>query len=708
MPPKKGESKQDFLGRCAREKRDAGMSEDKALAACAGEWNQARMAAVVDESTLRLSGAVDITLAAQATEGEAQAPDRFAILAYTGKLIDWGWHRFIIDLKGMKLAKAKVPCLHGHYGSSIVGTIDKGGSDASGFIVTGEFSRVPTSKGPEVLEHAREGFPWQASIGVQGVKVLHVDKGATHKVNGQTVEGPCDVWLESSVFEVSFVPFGADDDTAAIAMSATALAEGGKPLSPEEPTMPENISAQTPAAQLAAGSPSPTPAPAPAQGPDAASLAAARDEAARQAAADTAALLSHGQTLGLSIAEVQGVVALALPKAQATEQLLQLAAAKNPPMGAGGRIEMGADEADKFRLAAQHGTMLRMGFTPKEALAPGHEQFRGLRMHELARVCLKRAGVPGAEYMSPNEAAERVLRLSAGGASTSDFAAVFQDAAHKRLLNAFEEAGSTWRPWCSIVPASDFKEIHGVSLSEAPDLDLVTEHGEYKESSFKDKQESYAVGKYGKLVGLTLEMIVNDDLRAFQRLPKLLGAAAARKESDVVYGLLTSNPTMRETGKALFHTAHKNLAATAGAVGSETLSAARQAVRLQKGMGGAVLNLAPRYLLIPTTYETSADILLRSMSLPESGMSSGVANPWAGKLIPVTDARLDAASADAWYLVADPNQIDTVEVAFLDGAEQPTLTEHEEYKSDAIVWKVRHIFGAGIMDYRGFYKNSGK
>ncbi|MBU1040244.1 MAG: hypothetical protein KKF77_03995, partial [Proteobacteria bacterium] len=90
MPPKKGESKQDWLGRCAREKRDAGMSEDKALAACAADWNQARMAAVVDENRLHLAGAVDITLAAQGEDGAPQEPDRFAIQAYTGKLIDWG------------------------------------------------------------------------------------------------------------------------------------------------------------------------------------------------------------------------------------------------------------------------------------------------------------------------------------------------------------------------------------------------------------------------------------------------------------------------------------------------------------------------------------------------------------------------------------------------------------------------------------------
>lgn len=701
MPPKKGESKQDFLGRCAREKRDAGMAEDKALKDCNAEWKQTgRLAAYVDESRMTLAG--DVRLGWQDEDAD-QAPNGFAILAYTGKLIEWGWlGRFIIDLKGMKLAKDKVPCLYGHMSDSIVGTIDKASSDANGFYVFGQFSQVPTSRGPEVLAHAREGFPYQASIGVQGIKVLHVDKGSTHKVNGQTVEGPCDVWLESSVFEVSFVPFGADDDTAAIAMSAS-----GTTISPEGNTMPGTATdPKILSAQLEAGAPTPAPAPA----PDAAALAAANAEGAKLATQNAAALLSKGQSLRLSVEEIQPVLALGLPMAQATDKLIELAAAKNPPMGAGGRIEMGADEADKFRLAAAHGTMLRMGIKPEGVVAPGHEQFRGLRMHELAKLCLKRAGVAGAEYLSPHDAAERVLRLSAGGASTSDFAAIFQDAANKRLLKAFEEAGSTWRPWCSVVPATDFKEIHGISLSEAPDLDLVNERGEYQESSFKDKQESYHMGKYGKLVSLSMEMIVDDDLRGFQKLPKALGTAAARKESDVIYGLLTSNPVMKETGKTLFYSGHKNLASGAdlGGVDSDNLSAARLAIRLQKGIKGAVLNLNPKYVLIPAAYETAADIILRSISLPESGMSSGVANPWTGKLIPISDARLDANSSKAWYMVADPNQIDTVEVAFLDGNEQPTLTEHEEYKTDAIVWKVRHIFGAGIMDYRGFYKNAGQ
>ncbi|MHC1701790.1 MAG: hypothetical protein AB9900_12615 [Humidesulfovibrio sp.] len=711
MPPKKGESKQDFLGRCAREKRDAGMSEDKAMAACAGEWNQARMAAVVDDNMLHLAAPVDITLAAQGEDGAAQEPDRFGILAYTGKLIDWSWHRFIIDLKGMKLAKAKVPCLHGHYSGSIVGTVDKSSQDANGFFVSGEFSRVATSKGPEVLEHAREGFPWQSSIGVQGVKVLHVDKGATHKVNGQTVEGPCDVWLESTVFEVSFVPFGADDDTAAIAMSHDGSKGDGKThLSQEEETMPHTAApdAQNLSGQPGAGTPPPV-AP-PAGVTDTAALEAAKADAAKlaaQAQQDAAALLTHGQTLNLSMKDVQGVLALGLSKEQATAKLLDLAAGKNPPVGTG-TLVMGADEADKFRLAATHGLRMRLGQKIEKA-APGHEEFRGLSLHELGRRCLERIGI-NPRGMTASEVARKVLSLSAGAMGSSDFAAISIDAVNVTLQKAYVEAAATWRQWCSVTSASNYKEIHGIALSEAPDLEKVLPGGEYKNAAFKDKQESYVMAKYGKIIPITEEAIVNDDTRAFTRLPQLAGAAAARTVSKLVYALLASNPVMKETGKTLFHADHKNLAATTavGGVTSAILSAMRQLMRKQKGMNGAALSLIPKFLLLPTTYETDAEILLRSVTLPVADMPTGVHNPWAGQLTPVVDGWLDNASADIWYMAADPNQVDTFEVAFLDGNEQPLLTEDDEFRRDVLSLKVKQVVGVGAMDFRGLVKNPGK
>ncbi|WMW64404.1 Mu-like prophage major head subunit gpT family protein [Nitratidesulfovibrio liaohensis] len=233
------------------------------------------------------------------------------------------------------------------------------------------------------------------------------------------------------------------------------------------------------------------------------------------------------------------------------------------------------------------------------------------------------------------------------------------------------------------------------------------EHGEYKTGALKDKQERYAVRKYGKILGLTLEMIVNDDLRAFAKLPTMFGAAASRKQSDIVYALLTSNPTMAD-GVALFHTSRGNIetaVANKTAPNVTNLSAARQALRLRKGLNGSRLNIRGKFVLVPVALSTSTEILLASATLTISGVSDQAKNP-VGDLIPISDPRLDDVSSKEWYLLPDPAQVDTVEVAFLDGERMPVVTEHEEFRTDAMLFKARCVFGAGAMDDK-MYKNPG-
>jgi len=309
---------------------------------------------------------------------------------------------------------------------------------------------------------------------------------------------------------------------------------------------------------------------------------------------------------------------------------------------------------------------------------------------------------------SRDQIARAVLRqAAAGGFSTDDFTSIFLDVANKSMLKAYQEAPNTWRPFVNVVSASDFKTIYGVNLSEAPGLELVNEWGEYKSGGLSDKQESYSVATYGKILYLTRQMIVNDDLRAFTRLPQLMGAAARRKEGDLVWAKITGNPTMND-GTALFHADHSNLESTnAGLLTTDNLSAGRVAMRKQAGPGGATLDLQPRFLLVPVAQETDAEVILRSTALPETNYSQGVYNPWANRLTPIAEPRLDNNSAKAWYLVADPAQIDTIEVAYLDGREEPFTDEEVQFERDAVGYKIRHDFGCGVMDHRGLYKNPG-
>lgn len=228
----------------------------------------------------------------------------------------------------------------------------------------------------------------------------------------------------------------------------------------------------------------------------------------------------------------------------------------NPPIGSGSITVVAYDE-EKFRAAVVDGLCFRTNARADKPAA-GHETFRAASIEYVARQCLERMGVNTSGLASRDQVAREILRRQAsGGLSTSDFTSIFLDVANKSLLKAYEEAPATWRPIVNVVSASDFKTMYGISLSEAPDLDLLDEHGEYREGTVSDHQESYSVFSYGKMVYLTRKMIVNDDLRAFTRLPQLYGAASRRKESDLVWGKITGNPVMND-GKALFHTDRGN------------------------------------------------------------------------------------------------------------------------------------------------------
>jgi hypothetical protein len=375
---------------------------------------------------------------------------------------------------------------------------------------------------------------------------------------------------------------------------------------------------------------------------------------------------------------------------------------RNPAIGAGayGSMSVGTEAPEKFRAAALDGLCLRSGIRVEKP-ADGAREFRGRSLLDIARESLELLGT-ATRSLGRRELAGRAL--AAG--STSDFANLMSSLVGKHLLRAYTEWPSTFRPFVAVTDATDFKELHAIKLSGSPDLLDLDENGEYRHAKFTDAKESYRVVTKGRVVALTRQMIINDDLRALTRIPQLFGTAAKRMEGDAVYSLITANAAMSD-GVALFHATHKNLAGSAGALSSDTLGAGRAAMRKQTGLNGEKIDVQPAFLLTPVALETSAEILLRSAALPTADYSAGVHNPWAGKLTPVSDPRLDANSATAWYLLAHPNQVALIEIAYLEGEEQPYIEEEVDFDSDALKIKVRHDFGAGVVDHVAGYKNAG-
>jgi hypothetical protein len=325
-------------------------------------------------------------------------------------------------------------------------------------------------------------------------------------------------------------------------------------------------------------------------------------------------------------------------------------------------------------------------------------QYRGMTLLELARESLGNAGV-NTRGLSRDEVATRALH------STSDFPEILSAVTNKTLRQAYDAYPRTFALFCRQVLATDFKSMHRVQLGEAPQLLEVGESGEFKRGTLGESKESYRVKTYGRVVAITRQVLINDDLDAFTRIPAMYGNSIAQLESDVVWGIITANPAMAD-GNALFHTTHKNLAGTGAALDVASVGAARAAMALQTGLDKkTVLNIRPAFLIVPAALELKAEQLVAQNLVPAD--SAKVVPQSIRTLSPISEPRLDAASATSWYLAASPNQIDTIEYAYLEGQQGAYIETRNGFDVDGVEIKCRLDFGAKAIDWRGLYKNPG-
>lgn len=370
--------------------------------------------------------------------------------------------------------------------------------------------------------------------------------------------------------------------------------------------------------------------------------------------------------------------------------------------GVGARVGVLADERDK-RLSGLEAALL--GRARLAADDPAND-YRGFSLYEMARVALQATGAAvrgmGSADVVDHAMGLKGMRLS-GQHSSSDFPLLLANVANKSMLAGYEYATPTYRAWAKAATAKDFRTISRVRMSETPGLTLVVEGGEITRGQMSDKREQYALATYGRSVAITRQAIVNDDLGAFADIVPGMGRQAARLENSTVYGILTANAAMSDS-VALFHASHGNL--TTGVISIASLDAARALMMVQKGIDGStVLNLTPRFLIVPAAKFTIAQQYTQAAGILPATQANF--NPFSGTLQPIADAILDATSTVEWYLACDPMDVATVEYATLEGSPGPRIQSREDFEREGIEIKVVHDFAAKAVDHRGLVKSSG-
>jgi len=287
---------------------------------------------------------------------------------------------------------------------------------------------------------------------------------------------------------------------------------------------------------------------------------------------------------------------------------------------------------------------------------------------------------------------------------SGSFAEVLGDSISRRMLRDYAERGQydIWQRVADVVPVNDFRTQHRTRWGGYGDLPIVQESDPYLEvDSPTDEEATYAVAKRGGIESVTLEMIANDDVGVIRRIPGRLARAAKRTLGKFVLDFIQDNPVIYD-GVALFHADHGNLGSTA--LGAASLAAGRLAMLKQTEQdSGEPLMIGPKSLLVPPDLEEDAADLFRRATENDKTFVQSLSLD----ILPVwywTDA-------NNWSLAADPMDIPTIEVGFLNGRQEPELlvqdnpTAGSMFSNDKLSWKIRHIYGGNVTDYRGLYKS---
>ncbi|EOP4076986.1 ClpP-like prohead protease/major capsid protein fusion protein, partial [Escherichia coli] len=344
--------------------------------------------------------------------------------------------------------------------------------------------------------------------------------------------------------------------------------------------------------------------------------------------------------------------------------------------------------------AMRQGLNARLGHERAERGNP----YAMMSLFDMAQASLTHRGISTGSYGTRSQIVNVAFTHS-----SSDFTDILAGGAEKSVLAGWEHSGETFRQWTKKGSLSNFREARRVGMNGFSTLNKVPEGAEYKYITTSDRGEPIALATYGNIFSITRQAIINDDLDQLSTVPMAMGRAASRTVGNLVNLVLTGNVKLSD-GIALFDKKHSNL--IEAGLTTPGLSAARHLMRTQKDKNGEVLNIAPKFLLVPAALEDRALQMINSTAPFGADKNSGIFNPYHKLLDIIVDPRLDDISEKQWYMLSAQGT-DTIEVAYLDGNDEPYLEQQEGFIVDGVAWKVRIDAGVAALDYRGMVKSGG-
>lgn len=619
------------------------------------------------------------------------------IIFFTGTDIPrydyWNDQPYVLrfDPKGadLSLLNNGAPILDNHSlwdgSTSQKGKVEKAWYDAPNFKASIRFSKRKSND--ELWGDVEDRIVTKFSMGVSLLEVERID------TEDGGVKKQVRLARRWQPFELSVAPIPADFGTTTLA------AERGNSTranAQEERNMPEHINPGTPAgeeldtaraAELAAKQ---------------VELKRLQDAEASGAAAELVRVSSILEVtkkcrLPASFAQKHITGKTPLDKVKTLAIDLQVESQVNMPDTVGPHAMILNDERDTRRELM--GVAVDGMLDPKSKKSDSDNSFIGLTIKQIAqesvRLQYNLRGIPKNDDL---------VKLSMQ--NTADFANVLENSARKQLLARYAYANPTYRVWTKRSTTPDFKTMSRSRLGETPEFLTVPEGQQITIGTMADSKETYALATYGRGVSFTRQMLVNDDLGAFNDLIGAFGVQAARLENKTVYAILQANANMSDGHPLFDNTYHANTGS--GVLGNTAFDLLFGTMGVQTGVDAAsVLNLTPKFVIVPKAKEGTA---MAALMLIGPNVKASDQNLYAGRLTVVADAELDTngSGTTKWYAAADPNDAPGIEYAHLEGQEGPQFIRKDNEQGILGMQFYAYLdFAAKAVDWRPLYYSTG-
>lgn len=722
-----------------------------------------------EPKTLWISGASEDFKLEAAESGDK--PKRFSITGYTGGMMRLeGWpYPVVVDLEGLSILRQDIPALYGHDRERIVGQTSEISKTAQRLKLTGSLradAGAGNSPGAiaagEIIGLGKGGFAWQASIGASPDQYKYVPAGESFKANGRNFDGPAYHVQKSTLAEISFVPIGADMNTSANVAAAAAQAAKEAHMNPEfkkwleaSGLLIDSLTAEQKAAlektwqqatsvtasearfakieaaieKIAAGTPAPIAAGGGTGGAPGstgsgdfnAKMAAIEAESQRVQYIQERTMQACTQHVAnpAKIAELKELCASAVADTKIDAKAFDLALLRADRMMGPNIITNPTEQQmnEEVIVAAICQTAKLPGAEKQfkeQTLEAAHRHFRrGISLRDVLIVAAQR----NANYRGSSRDDHALCRAAfdiraSGGPSSIAVPGILSNVANKFLASGFLYTEQSYRAISKIRTANDFKQMSTYRLTGANKFKKVAPGGEIKHGTLSELTYTNQVDTYGIMIGLDRRDIRNDDLGAFTSVPQELGRGAGDSLNEIFWTEYLDDSTFYPTDKS-----YNNYddGATDSVLSLAGLDNADQIFALQTKPDGTPMGIQPAILLVPRALRNTARNLMAPAptASAQSTATVTIQNVWAGQFMIVDSVYLQSSaisgySATAWYLLADPNNVPTIEIAFLDGIETPVV-ESSQFDFDRLGMSMRAYmdWGCNKQEYRGGVKLKG-